>query len=316
MTIRRSLLLFAFSLAAAACKKPEVKPVSPTPAPEPTRAVSSIRFEDVTKASGVAFTHVNGAAGKKWMPETMGSGVAAFDADGDGRIDLLFVNGRYWAGDPRGAAGQPKLAFYRNVTEPGGEIRFEDRTVESGLAISLFGMGVAVGDVNDDGFPDVVITGLDDIRLFLNDGKGHFRDATKGSGLVGTGWGTSAAFADFVARGVVDGEGKHSLEVVDHVASPARITLQECLGIARAFPIYVRPQLRAQSPVIIDFAVHHDHIARDRICHRLRAGRRKIDDRQSRVAQPAAAIRGRPFSRRVGAAMPDQLKIQRFRGAI
>ena len=158
MTIRRNpLLLFAFLLscafAAAACRKPEAKPVSPTPAPEPTRAVSSIRFEDVTKAAGVAFTHVNGAAGKKWMPETMGSGVAAFDADGDGRIDLLFVNGRYWPGDPRGAAGQPMLAFYRNVTEPGGAIRFEDRTKESGLAISLFGMGVAVGDVNDDGFP-------------------------------------------------------------------------------------------------------------------------------------------------------------------
>jgi enediyne biosynthesis protein E4 len=205
MTIRRSLLLLlACAFAAAACKKPESKPVSPTPAPEPTRAVSSIRFEDVTKASGVAFTHVNGAAGKKWMPETMGSGVAAFDADGDGRIDLLFVNGRYWAGDPRGAAGQPTLAFYRNVTEPGGGIRFEDRTKESGLAISLFGMGVAVGDVNDDGFPDVVITGLDDIRLFLNDGKGRFHDATKGSGLAGTGWGTSAAFADFDGDGVLD----------------------------------------------------------------------------------------------------------------
>jgi hypothetical protein len=204
MTIRRSLFLLALSLAAAACKKPEMKPVSPTPAPEPTRAVSSIRFEDVTKASGVAFTHVNGAAGKKWMPETMGSGVAAFDADGDGRIDLLFVNSRYWPGDPRGASGHPTLAFYRNVTEPGGAIRFEDRTKEAGLALSLFGMGVAVGDVNDDGAPDLVITGLDDIRLLLNDGKGRFHDATKGSGLAGAGWGTSAAFADFDGDGVLD----------------------------------------------------------------------------------------------------------------
>src|SRR5512142_1796544 len=126
MTIRRILpaiscaLLLAF---ASACGKPAAKVVSPTPAPEPTKVASSIRFEDVTKSSGVTFVHVNGAAGKKWMPETMGSGVAAFDADGDGRVDLLFVNGRYWPGDPR-AAHQPTLSFWKNVTEPGGPIRF------------------------------------------------------------------------------------------------------------------------------------------------------------------------------------------------
>ena len=202
MTIQRNLAVF-LALALAACAKTPPKSVSPTPAPEPTKAASSIRFEDVTKASGVSFVHVNGAAGKKWMPETMGSGVAAFDADGDGRVDLLFVNGRWWPGDPK-AAQQPTLSFWKNVTEPGGPIRFEDRTKEAGLAISLYGMGVAVGDVNDDGAPDLLITGLDDIRLLVNDGKGHFRDATKGSGLVGSGWGTSAAFADFDGDGVLD----------------------------------------------------------------------------------------------------------------
>jgi hypothetical protein len=205
MTVQRSLLFSSASVCflVVACGKPAPRPVSPTPAPEPTKVASAIRFEDVTKASGVSFVHVNGAAGKKWMPETMGSGVAAFDADGDGRLDLLFVNGRYWPGDPR-AATQPTLSFWKNVTEPGGPIRFEDRTKESGLAVSLYGMGVAVGDVNGDGAPDLVITGLDDIRLLLNDGKGRFRDATKGSGLVGSGWGTSAAFADFDGDGVLD----------------------------------------------------------------------------------------------------------------
>ncbi len=206
MTIQRNLPFFSsafLAILAAACSKPAPAPVSPTPAPEPTKVASSIRFEDVTKASGVSFVHVNGAAGKKWMPETMGSGIAAFDADGDGRVDLLFVNGRYWPGDPK-AARQPTLSFWRNVTEPGGPIRFEDRTRDAGFAVSLYGMGVAVGDVNDDGFPDVVVTGLDDIRLFLNDGKGRFRDATKGSGLVGSGWGSSAAFADFDGDGVLD----------------------------------------------------------------------------------------------------------------
>ncbi len=202
MIIQRKLpVLLVFAL--AACGRPQPKPVSPTPAPEPTKVASSIRFEDVTKTSGVTFVHVNGAAGKKWMPETMGSGVAAFDADGDGRVDLLFVNGRYWPGDPK-AARQPTLSFWKNVTEPGGPIRFEDRTREAGLAISLYGMGVAVGDVNDDGAPDIVVTGLDDIRLLVNDGKGRFHDVTKGSGLVAPGWGTSAAFADFDGDGVLD----------------------------------------------------------------------------------------------------------------
>jgi hypothetical protein len=206
MTIRRdfsvSAVVFLASMAAA-CGKPAATPVSPTPAPEPTKVASAIRFEDVTKTSGVTFVHVNGATGKKWMPETMGSGVAAFDADGDGRVDLLFVNGRYWPGDPR-AEHQPTLSFWKNVTEPGGPIRFEDRTREAGLAISLYGMGVAVGDVDGDGSPDVVITGLDDVRLLLNDGKGRFRDATKGSGLSEKGWGTSAALADFDGDGVLD----------------------------------------------------------------------------------------------------------------
>src|SRR5512135_2477308 len=209
MTMQRNLLFTgSLCLLAAACAKTPPRAVSPTPAPEPTKVASTIRFEDVTKSSGVSFVHVNGAEGKKWMPETMGSGVAAFDADGDGRVDLLFVNGRWWPGDPK-AAHQPTLSFWRNVTEPGGPIRFEDRTKESGLAISLYGMGAAVGDVNDDGAPDVVITGLDDIRLLVNDGKGHFRDATSASGLDDksgkwTGWGTSAAFADFDGDGVLD----------------------------------------------------------------------------------------------------------------
>src|ERR1035437_10849531 len=202
--MRRVLLPALSLLVLVSCGKEKEVAASPTPAPEPTPVSSTIRFEDVTKESGVAFIHQNGASGKKWMPETMGSGVAAFDADGDGKIDLLFVNGRFWPDDPRAKAGQPTLAVYRNVTEPGGAIRFEDRTKESGLAISLFGMGVAVGDVNDDGFPDVVITGVDDIRLLLNDGKGLFRDATKGSGLVGSGWGSSAAFGDFGGDGVLD----------------------------------------------------------------------------------------------------------------
>lgn len=200
----RLLPVAVLLLGTLACGPGKQAVVSPTPAPEPTPVSSTIRFEDVTKESGVAFIHQNGASGKKWMPETMGSGVAAFDADGDGKIDLLFVNGRFWSDDPRGAKGQPTLAFYRNVTAPGGPIRFVDATKEAGLAVSLYGMGVAVGDVNDDGAPDLFVSGLNGNRLFLNDGKGHFRDVTKGSGLESTGWSTSAAFADFDGDGILD----------------------------------------------------------------------------------------------------------------
>ena len=200
----RRLLIPALALASlVSCGKGKEVAVSPTPAPEPTPVASTIRFEDVTKESGVAFVHVNGAAGKKWMPETMGSGVAAFDADGDGRIDLLFVNGQYWSGDPR-AAKQPTLVFYRNVTEPGGPIKMVDATKESGLAVSLYGMGVAVGDLDGDGSPDLVVTGLNGNRVLLNDGKGRFRDVTKGSGIEATGWATSAALADFDGDGILD----------------------------------------------------------------------------------------------------------------
>lgn len=191
-------------LAGFGCGKVPHPSVSPTPAPEPTPVSSTIRLEEVTKDSGLSFLHLNGAAGKKWMPETMGAGVAAFDADGDGRVDLLFVNGRYWPGDPRGAAGQPTLRFFRNVTLMGGPIRFVDATKESGLDVALYGMGAAVGDLNGDGSPDLLVTGLGECRLFLNDGKGRFRDATKGSGLSPIGWATSAALADFDGDGILD----------------------------------------------------------------------------------------------------------------
>ncbi len=200
----RPIPIAVLLLGALACGPGKNATVSPTPAPEPTPVSSTIRFEDVTKESGIAFVHQNGAAGKKWLPETMGSGVAAFDAEGDGKIDLLFVNGRYWSGDPRSAKDQPTLSFYRNVTMPGGPVRFVNATKEAGLAVSLYGMGVAVGDMNDDGAPDLFVSGLNGNKLFLNDGKGHFRDATKGSGLESTGWATSAAFADFDGDGILD----------------------------------------------------------------------------------------------------------------
>src|SRR5580704_28694 len=135
------------------------KPPSVAPAVAPARerqatAVPSVRFTDVTEAAGIRFRHFNGATGKKLLPETMGAGVAAFDFDGDGLQDLLFVNGCPWPGSPV-PHSLPHLVLYRNR----GNGAFEDVTSQVGLDVSFYGMGVAVGDIDNDGFPDLFVTG-------------------------------------------------------------------------------------------------------------------------------------------------------------
>ena len=137
-----------------------------------------IRFTDVTAAAGITFTHCNGAAGDKLLPETMGSGVAVLDYDGDGRPDLFFVNGRRWPGRPDPPAGKATQALYRNR----GDGTFEDVTARAGLAVELFGMGVAVADADGDGRPDLAVTAVGGNRLFLNRG-GRFEDASAAAGF-------------------------------------------------------------------------------------------------------------------------------------
>src|SRR5215469_2353803 len=100
------------------------------------------KFTDITASAGIHFTHVNGAYGDKLLPETMGGGVAFFDFDNDGHQDLLFINSTYWPGHVPDGKQQPTMALYHN--EGGG--RFTDVTAGSGLDISCYGMGVAIGD--------------------------------------------------------------------------------------------------------------------------------------------------------------------------
>jgi hypothetical protein len=159
--------------------------------------VAGPAFTDVTARAGIHFRHESGAFGKKYLPETMGSGVAFVDLDGDERPDLLFVNSKRWPGHP-GPRSLP--AFYRN----NGNGTFTDATRGSGLDVEMYGLGVTAADYDNDGRVDVYLTGLGGNRLFRNVGGGRFVDATARAGVGGGGFGTSAAFFDFDKDGRLD----------------------------------------------------------------------------------------------------------------
>ncbi|MGH2650128.1 MAG: CRTAC1 family protein [Actinomycetota bacterium] len=155
-------------------------------------------FSDVTGESGVKVTHFTDAFGKKYLPETVGSGVCAIDFDRDGWQDLLFVNGTAWPG--RRSPLASSLALYRNL----GNGRFENVTRKAGLSRKLYGMGCAVGDYDNDGFVDVYVTALGANVLFRNRGDGTFADATGQAGVADEGWSTSAAWVDYDRDGHLD----------------------------------------------------------------------------------------------------------------
>src|SRR5436190_16176724 len=155
-----------------------------------------VTFTDVTAAAGIKFVHNSGRAGQKFLPETLGSGCALFDADGDGWLDVLLINSRDW--QPRGR--RTLSALYRN----NGNGTFSDVTARSGLDVDIYGMGVAVGDYDNDGREDLYITALDGDRLFHNEGGGRFRDVTSSSGMANAVFGTSAAWFDYDRDGKLD----------------------------------------------------------------------------------------------------------------
>ena len=154
-------------------------------------------FTDVTAPAGIRFVHNSGAFGRKYLPETMGSGAVWFDADGDGWQDLLLVNSTNWPGRP-GPASMP--ALYRN-THAG---TFIDITRGSGLDVALYGMGAAAADYDNDGKVDVYVTALGGNRLFRNLGAGKFADVTKTAGVGDGGFSTSALWFDYDSDGKVD----------------------------------------------------------------------------------------------------------------
>ena len=150
------------------------------------------------RESGIEFRHNSGAYGGKLLPETLGSGCAFLDFDGDGWQDILLVNGMDWKGHTK---QRSTLRLYRNNRNG----TFSDVTRQAGLDVEMYGMGVAVGDWNNDGFPDLLVTCVGQNRLFRNTGKGTFVDVTKASGLAGrTGVSTSAIWFDFDRDGWLD----------------------------------------------------------------------------------------------------------------
>ncbi len=188
---RRDFIRCMGSGAATALALPEVLAAQQQRAP-------GLRLADVTAAAGLQFRHNSGAFGGKLLPETMGAGCAFLDYDADGWQDVLLVNGMDWPGHKR---ERSTLRLYRNNRNG----TFTDVTRAAGLDIELYGMGVAVGDWNNDGFPDLLVTCVGQNRLFRNTGKGTFVDVTKTSGLGGrSAFSTSALWFDFDRDGLLD----------------------------------------------------------------------------------------------------------------
>jgi hypothetical protein len=174
-------------------------------APTSPPATSPVTFRDITQNAGIHFVHNNAAFGKKYLPETMGPGVAFIDYDNDGWQDIFVVNGTDWPGRPS-KHSTPKL--YHNNHDG----TFTDVTHKAGLDVELFGMGVAVGDYDNDGFDDLFITTMGQSRLFHNNGNGTFTDVTQKAGLMRPQeFSTSAAWIDY------DKDGRLDLVVANYV---------------------------------------------------------------------------------------------------
>jgi len=176
-------------------------------APETSPAPPAMRFTDVTAASGIGFRHENSPTTQKYLIETMGGGVAVFDYDNDGWLDVFFTNGAELqdpmppGAEPRKAAPRFSNRLYRNNHDG----TFTDATDRAGLAGDHgYGMGVAVGDYDNDGFEDLYVTNYGANVLYHNDGHGRFEDVTARAGVAAGGWSASAGFFDYDADGRLD----------------------------------------------------------------------------------------------------------------
>ncbi len=197
--ISRGLALVLGAIALAGCQTPRSTPARP-------KANTSVKFTDVAREAGIDFHHVNGARGDKRMPETVGSGVAFLDYDNDGDQDLLILSSSSWPDDPKPGRATPRL--YAND----GHGAFTDATKSVGLDFSFYGMGVAAGDFDNDGWEDLFLTAVGPNRLLRNE-HGRFVDVTRAAGVAGVPppgvalahkWSSGAAWVDIDNDGLLD----------------------------------------------------------------------------------------------------------------
>ena len=173
---------------------------------------SSVKFRDVAAETGLRFQHFTGATGQFYLPEIMGSGVALLDYDGDGDLDVFLVQGTVLepgktlsdARFPLPPGWKPGNRLFRNMLKETGKLQFVDVTEQAGLSHVGYGMGAAVGDYNNDGYPDLYVTEFGSNILYRNNGNGTFTDVTREASVGDAGWSASAAFVDYDRDGYLD----------------------------------------------------------------------------------------------------------------
>ncbi len=164
------------------------------------------KFTDATAGLGLNFQYMSSHTAKHYLPETMGAGVALFDYDNDGRLDIFLVNGAPLSDPtPKGSIPQkPGPQYWNRLFHQKFDGTFEDVTEKAGLQGSGYGMGVAVGDYDNDGYEDLYVTAYGGNKLYHNNGNGTFTDVTEKAGVAGSGWSTSAAWVDLDGDGLLD----------------------------------------------------------------------------------------------------------------